>query len=139
MTPLARSSNSLFEVIEGVARRAGDRPALVDADRCLTYAAVSDLGARLSGRLLADPARASAPVVALGSSHIEASLGLIAALGARRPYVVLDADLPVARLAAVLETFDGGTLLAGAGTAALSDAVRGRGFDVLSWGADDQD
>jgi amino acid adenylation domain-containing protein len=129
---LADSSNPLIELIEGVARRAGEKAALVDGERRLTYAAVSDLSARLSGRLLAGPAHAAAPVAALGPSHMEAGLALAAALRAQRPYVALDAGLPEARLAAVIETLGSGTLLAGAETAVLADALRRQNFDVVS-------
>jgi hypothetical protein len=56
MTESADSRNPLIERIEGVARRAGEKATLVDGERRLTYAAVRDLSARLSGRLLApDP------------------------------------------------------------------------------------
>ena len=132
---MADSSNPLIERIEDVARRAGDRPALVDGERRLTYAAVSELGARLARRLLADAARATAPVVALGLSHVEAGLALIAALSARRPHVVLDAGLPEARVAAVIEALGSGTLLAGAAAGELADRLRGQSFDVVSTSA----
>lgn len=125
------SSNPLIELIEGVARRTGGKAALVDGERRLPYAAVSDLSARLSGRLLAGPAHAGAPVVALAPSHMESSVALAAALRAQRPYVVLDAALPEARLSAVIEALGNGTLLAGAETAVLADALRRPNFDVV--------
>jgi amino acid adenylation domain-containing protein len=135
LTELADPRHPLIDLIEGVARRAGEKAALVSGERRLTYAAVSDVTARLSARLRASVAPAASPVAALGPSHIEAGLGLVAALRAQRPYVVIEAGVPEARLAAVMDSLGSGTLLAGAATAALADSFRGRSFDVLGFEA----
>ena len=136
MTELADPRHPLIDLIEGVARRTGDKAALVSGERRLTYAAVSDVTARLSARLRASGARVASPVAAVGPSHIEASLGLLAALRAQRPYVVTDADMPEARLAAVMDSLGSGTLLAGAAAAALADSLGRRSFEVLGFESD---
>ena len=136
---MADFRDPLLVLIESVARGAGGKPALVDAERRLTHAAVSDLSARLAGRLLTGPARAAAPVIAVGPSHVDAIVALVAALRAQRPFVVLDAGVPEARLAAVIETLGSGTLLAGAEGAIPADALRRRSFDVVSAPAAVQD
>ena len=125
------SGNPLIERIEGIARRAGAKTALADRDRRLDYAAVGDLSARLSRRLLADPARASTPVVALGLPRVEGGVALAAALRAQRPYVALEAGAGEARLAAMIQTLGAGTVLVGAEPDAPADALRGRDFDVV--------
>ncbi len=101
----------VHRLVEGVAARMPEAPAVVDGDRVVAYGdlnACANRLARVLRRRVADPAPRIGIFLERGIDLVVAMLGILKAGGA---YVPLDPDLPAERLAFMLRDADVGLIL----------------------------
>ncbi|MEV0459198.1 amino acid adenylation domain-containing protein, partial [Catellatospora methionotrophica] len=92
----------LLDLIAGHVHAAPDRPAVVDADRTLTYGRLWQQAGDLAAHLVADGAGLDSRVAVYARRGTSLVLGQLAALRAGAGYVPIDPDYPAARVAHLL-------------------------------------
>jgi len=110
--PVADKAGSLVDRFTLIAGRYAERAAVATADRAFSYGELEGWANAVAGRL-ADNVPAGAKVGVLLGHDAEMVAGLLGVLKAGCAYVPLDPHAPAARLAAICNAADIGTILCG--------------------------
>jgi enterobactin synthetase component F len=121
-------ATTLIGPIEAQARRTPDAPALIDADRTLTYAALTTRANQLAHHLAAGGVGPGTIVGVALPRSVELIVALLAVLKAGGAYLPLDPGYPADRLAHVLDDADPVCVITDAATA---ERLPGTGRDLV--------
>ena len=111
-------------LVRAQAARTPDAPAIEHGDVAIGYRALSDDAARLAGLLVAGGADADVPVAVLSDDPVLAVTAMLAVLEAGAAFVLLDPQLPAARVGAMLRIAAPPLVLVDDRAASLAERLR---------------
>jgi len=133
--------NSVLEYLEETVRRFGDKPAIVDGARRLTFGQLRQFGRQLALKLAKDHASFRRPVAVLLPKSVDSIIAFAGILYSGNFYVPLDEKLPEQRLgkilanlkpAAIVTSPEYTGLLASLGVEASKCVLAGTQYEELS-------
>jgi D-alanine--poly(phosphoribitol) ligase subunit 1 len=94
--------NSVLEYLEETVRQCGDKPAIVDGSRQLTFRQLRQLGRQLARKLLREHDSFREPIAVLLPKSADSIIAFVGILYSGNFYVPLDEKLPKQRMAKIL-------------------------------------
>jgi len=118
--------NTVLEYLEETVRRCGDKSAVVDGSRQITFHQLRQLGRQLALKLLRDHSSFRKPIAVLLPKSADSIIAFVGILYSGNFYAPLDEKLPEQRMGKILENLQPAVIITGAEYVGLLTSL---GFD----------